>query len=104
MALSYVLQNLPKALLLALLVGAPVMGQTVTWEASRDFLLGSGRNFLMYHCGLGKQLNQRNESYWANKKTIAINKKFNKENGEELTHAMTSGLSNAMAVVCPNVW
>ena len=99
------MKQLPRALLLALLVGTPVIAQNVTWDVARDFYLGPGRMSLMGRCGFGKSVNLNGVSVF-NKEYRTINRKFLLEDGasEQLADTMQSGMAAAMAIACPNVW
>ena len=96
---------LPKALLLALLVGSPVMGETVTWDFARDFFLGRGRSYLMEDCAIGRKINQIGEYYFdprlQNKTKERI---LSKDASIEIEiDAYLAGRAAAMAVACPEV-
>ena len=99
------MQHLPKALLLALLVGGPVMGQE-DWKYYRDKYLGPDRTWLMVSCAGGRKKNQNNQSFWGDMETFVKDRAKIEELGISATkqHAIGSGLTAAMAVVCPNVW
>ncbi len=62
---------LSKALLLALLVAAPVIAKQAEWEKYRNQLLGPMRVELMESCALGRKFNAAKLSYWAEIKTAA---------------------------------
>ena len=101
---------LPKALLLALLVGAPVMGKPVTWDFARDFFLGRGRSDLMEECAEGRKINQIGAYYFDTRlqdkrKERMLSKLLPKDASIEIEiDAMLAGRAAAMAVACPNVW
>jgi len=57
-------KHLPKALLLALLIGIPAMAQTLTWESWRDAYFGANRPQLIKMCALGRKMNLTGKSYW----------------------------------------
>jgi hypothetical protein len=96
-------QHLPKALLLALLVGAPVMGQQ-EWAEFRDLWLGQFRGNLMYFCNIGRRLNSNGQSYWEEGTgTMARELSIKSGKSEETAKNILSGLAAAMAVACPEV-
>ena len=97
------MQHLPKALLLALLVGAPVMGQE-GWAGFRDLWLGQFRGDLMDFCNIGRRTNSYGQSYWAQgTDTMARELSIKSGKSEETAKNMLSGLAAAMAVACPEV-
>ena len=100
-----IVQHLPKALLLALLVGAPVMAKQAEWEKYRDELLGPMRVKLMESCALGNKFNAAKLSYWEPKSSQRL-QNYVLSQGETLKKflAYTSGEAAAMKTVCPNVW
>ena len=100
-----VVQHLPKALLLALLVGAPLMAKQAEWEKYRDQLLGPMRVKLMESCALGNKFNAAKLSYWEPKSSQRL-QNYVLSQGETLKKflAYTSGEAAAMKTVCPNVW
>ena len=97
------MQHLPKAVLLALLVGAPVMGQQ-EWAGFRDLWLGQFRGDLMDFCNIGRRTNSYGQSYWAQgTDTMARELSIKSGKSEETAKNMLSGLAAAMAVACPEV-
>ena len=96
---------LPKALLLALLVGAPVVGQEKDWKYYRDQGLGPDLSWIKVACAEGQKENQRNQSYWGYMETaLKTRDALVAIHGATKADAIRSGLTAAMAVVCPNVW
>ena len=97
-------KHLPTALLLALLVCSPAVGQE-DWTYYRDTFLGPNRSLTMGSCAGGKKKNQKNQSLWDLETTLKDRAKL-EELGISATkqEAMMSGQTAAMAVVCPNVW
>ena len=94
---------LPKALLLALLVGSPV-GAKLLWEEFRDMYLGIGRSDLMQYCAVGRIVNQNN-LYYFDPRLQNKNKEMMLSKGAsiEIADAMLAGQAAAMAVACPEV-
>ena len=99
------MKHLPKALLLALLVGAPAVGQTITWEGARDAYLGQGRSELMRNCSVGRELNHRGLNYWDGLYQREVKEKVMRSTGvsDQFYYEMNNGLAAAMAVACPEV-
>ena len=64
-----VVQHLPKAFLLVLIVAEPAAAQRALWEEYRDRLLGQNQLRLIEFCSLGKKLNETKLSYWEAKGT-----------------------------------
>ena len=98
-----IVQHLPKALLLALLVGSPVMAQTYTWDQWRDVYLGPGRSQLMERCALGRSLNLKGLSYFDSRFIESRKADFLRQGLSEHFLAQSSGKAAAMAVACPEV-
>lgn len=95
-------KNLPRALLLALLVGSPVMAQQALWEEDRDTYLGPQRYHLMAYCGSGKEDNLKNKSFFASERVRGVEKEAQKTINS--IDSLLSGMAAAMAIVCPSVW
>ena len=97
---------LPRALLLALLVGAPVMAQQKNdYRFWRDVFLGQWRNNLMEVCSDGKKFNSRGLSYW-DYRVAKLNRDDALKRGEPPAEfdAYQAGKASAMNIACPNVW
>ena len=96
-------KHLPKALLLALLVGAPA-GAKPLWEGIRDIYLGPERSDLMEDCAIGRKINQIGEYYFdprlQNKRKERM---LSKGASIEIADAMLAGQAAAMAVAFPEV-
>ena len=99
------MKHLPKALLLALLVGVPAVGQTITWEGARDVYLGQGRSELMGNCSAGRELNQQGINYWGDLYQGIVTERYMRRNNisDQVYSAMSNGLAAAMAIACPEV-
>ena len=108
------MKHLSEALLLALLVGAPVMGQEAfylpplgqqaLWEEFRDVYLGRNRSDLMEFCASGRKINKYGGYYFdprtqKKKLELALSKGLSKK----MADAMLSGTAAAMAIACPEV-
>lgn len=100
------MKHLPKALLLALLVGAPVMAQQQNdYRYWRDQFLGPGRNILMELCADGRKANRQGISYWDYRDQQAIREAALKRGRPPaLIEAYEAGKASAMNNSCPNVW
>ena len=99
------MQHLPKALLLALLVGAPVMAQKSDYRYWRDFLLGPAVDLLMERCATGRKSNAYGMTIFSERlREIAV-RAFLKDGWSLIeANAMVAGEAAAMRQVCPNVW
>ena len=96
---------LPKALLLALLVAAPVIAKQAEWEKYRNKLLGPMRVELMESCALGRKFNAAKLSYWEPKSKQRLQNYVVSQGGTvKEFRAYTSGEAAAMKTACPNVW
>jgi len=97
-------KHLPKALLLALLVGTPALAQPL-WIYYKNQYLGPNRVFLMSSCNMGRANNLRGVSYF---NRIARDAMFDIHTKQGMTPdqaiAFLSGEAAAMGIVCPNVW
>ena len=91
--------------MLALLVGSPVMGQTITWQGARDVYLGQGRSELMGNCSAGRELNQQGINYWGDLYQRKVKERVMRSTGvsDQVYYEMNNGLAAAMAVACPEV-
>ncbi len=100
------MKHLPKALLLALLVGTPAFGQEKDWRSYRERGLGPDRSWTMAACAEGRKNNQRNQSYWGDlETTLKVRNELAAIHGSTTkAEAIHSGLAAAMAIACPNVW
>jgi len=99
-------QHLPKALLLALLVGAPVVAKPPLWEGFRDsYLQGGNRSTLMKNCSVGRELNQQGLNYWGDIYQRKVKERIMISTGisDQIYHEMNNGLAAAMAIACPEV-
>jgi len=99
-------QHLPKALLLALLVVSNGCSQQsisnepkATWEGAKAYLLGPGRHELMEICDMGRQLNSLGQSAYSEQAQSGVRKLYSASNAD----AYLAGRAAAMAVVCPEV-
>ena len=100
-------QHLPKALLLALLVVSNGCSQQsisnepkATWEGAKAYLLGPGRHELMEICDMGRQLNSLGQSAYSEQVQSAVRKKAE---SAAKADAYLAGRAAAMAVACPEV-
>ena len=98
------MQHLSKALLLALLVGEPVMAQTYTWDQWRDIYLGQWRSELMSHCAEARNFNRDNDYYFSDRwHRWRVNFYTARGVSYQTTNALLTGLAAAMAIACPEV-
>ena len=100
------IKHLPRALLLALLVGSSGCSQQsisnepkATWEGAKAYLLGPGRHELMEICDMGRQLNSLGQSAYSEQAQSGVRKLYSASNAD----AYLAGRAAAMAVVCPEV-
>ena len=101
------MKHLPRALLVALLVGTTGCSQQsmsnepqATWEGAKAYLLGPGRHELMELCSLGGQLNSQGLSAFNQQAQLAAQKKAGSAANAD---AYLAGRAAAMAVACPEV-
>jgi len=99
------MRHLPKALLLALLVGTPAMAQTRTWENWRDEMLTWNRSRMMEFCEKGRRMNANGKG-WFSREFNEIRRETARQNGFKMAdlEAFMSGSAAAMAIACPTVW
>lgn len=100
------MQHLPKALLLALLVGTPVMAQRYaqTWDEFREALLGPNRAMLMASCAEARNFNRDNDYYFSDRwHRWRVNFYTARGVSYQTTNALLTGLAAAMAIACPEV-
>ena len=100
------MKHLPKALLLALLVGASGCSRQsisnepkVTWEGHKAYFMGPGRHELMEICDMGRQMNELGLSAYSEQAQSGVRKLYSASNAD----AYFAGRAAAMAVVCPEV-
>ena len=97
-------QHLPKALLLALLVGAPAEAKPPLWEIFRDVFLGPNRSDLMEECAEGRKINQIGAYYFDTRlQDKRKERMLSKGASIEIADAMLAGRAASMAVACPEV-
>lgn len=99
------MKHLPKALLLAMLVGAPGVAKPPLWEGFRDSFLGRNRSDLMSSCSVGRELNHRGLNYWGDLYQRKVKERVMRSTGvsDQVYYEMNNGLAAAMAVACPEV-
>lgn len=93
-----------RLILLAVLLTHVSAVRAFTWEDSRDYGLGPGRNRTLESCAVGRSGNERGLSYFAFQNSTLDEVFREGKMTREQVDATVRGQQAAMKVLCPEVW